>query len=139
MKFDGKDFNLFVDGDAVFGSTDISVDIDATRLDGTSRTSGDFEDAISGDYGGTATINFLFTEDDQSGEEGAKSILNAQLAKTQVTCTFRRSDPANTAIDKYYVFDAYIADATYTFNRNEIAAGNITLQIDGQIEIEDES
>lgn len=138
-KFDGKEVTLFAGGDEVYAADEITVNIEADRLEGTSRASGDFEAAISGDYSGTGTVSAMFTETSVTDKLNGIQLFAAILAKTKFTLQYRRADATNTNINKYVVVDAYISNGSFQFNRNEVVPLNLTLQFTGPIEIEDES
>lgn len=138
-KFDGKDATLFAGGDELYAIDEISVNIESDRLEGTSRASGSFEAAISGDYTGTATASTMFTDTTVTNKLNGIQLLTGLLAGTKYTLQFRRADATNANLNKYITVDAFISDATFTFNRNEVVPTSITFQFTGSIDIETEA
>lgn len=132
-KFDGKDFNLFIEGVDVFGASDGTISITSDRLPGGNKGDGGFEGALAGEYGATINIPSLFTSASVAGKVNTTTILGYQKNRTKVTVTFRRSVAPDARISKYFLADAYVSSTSITGNKNEVATVSVVLQVTGAI------
>lgn len=137
-KLDGGEVTIFGNSDEIYALNEITATVESTRLDGTSRASGDYEAAIPGDYSGTGTGSAMYTADAISDKINGRQVIEGALNKTLYTLQYRRVDPANTNIDKFVTVDAYISNISLTLTRNEVVVNQVTFQFTGEIEINTE-
>jgi len=64
---------------------------------------------------------------------------NVLVSPTQTTLLFRRSDPTDTRIDKYFLANGFVTNETFTFTQNEAPTGTFQFQSTGEFLILDES
>jgi hypothetical protein len=137
--FDGKDFNIFVEGQPIYGATNATLSLTSDRLDANNKDSGGFAAGIPGDYSGTISVPSLFTNETIAGKRNIGYVVKTQLDRTKVTAALRRAAADDTRISKYILGDAYIGETVLTFNKNEIANVSTTIQLTGEISTLNES